>query len=574
MACRRVRLDRFWAGLLQTGLSIALWPIRGRQPERNIIGDFYLELARAATVPADPYGAPLASQQSTQAQEALSSLSGDHSVESERLFLLVSEAERIRISLFALSRVIARIRREIGPDPSTAAVDHFLQFGATLLTSVGRSLRGEPFQEVSFAWHQEVDRADEAILASEANPDIPAPEKANFAEARLQIDALGGQLRAALELAHSTTPAGEADFAAREVRTPWHLQLSGWLATLRANLSLDSSPCRHAIRLALCILVGDLIARAFSLPRSYWLPMTVTLVLKPDFGNTFSRGALRLAGTYLGLMVATVLFHFVSPFAYVRVAWIGILAFLQRSYGRANYGIMVTAISALIVFLFSLNGVAPKDVIAARALNTTIGGALALAIYLIWPTRERTQVPQAMASMLDAYRLYFQAISRAYIDGRSIAPHELDRLRVNGRRARSNVETSVDRLSAEPFVDPGQLRLINAMLASSHRFIHAAMALEAGLTAGPQAPAGEAFRTFSHDLEKVLYFLAGCLRGSAVTPESLPDLREDHNRMVRSEEGHEGRNAWLDIETDRMTNSLNTLAAQLFRWLGYSKPLA
>ncbi len=560
-------LIAFGAGLLQTALSIAPWPIRGRQPERTIIGDFYLELARAATVPPNPYGAPLASQQSTQAQEALSSLSGDHGVEAERLFLLVSQAERIRISLFALSRCLARIRHDDGIQPSAAAVDQFLALAANLLSSIGRSLHGDPLSDSASAWLEEADRADEVVRQSEENAGHSAMQKANLSEARLQLDALAGQFRAALELARSTTPAGEAAFAAREVRTPWHLQLSGWLATLRANLSLDSSACRHAIRLVLCLVVGDLIARSFSLPRSYWLPMTVTLVLKPDFGNTFSRGVLRLIGTYAGVMLATVMFHFVSPAAYVGVAWIGILAFIQRSLGRANYGIMVTAISALIVFLFSLNGVAPKDVIAARALNTTIGGALALVIYLVWPTRERTQVPQALASMLDAYRLYFQAVSRAYIEGRSIAPHELDRLRVNGRRARSNVETSVDRLSAEPYVDPAQLRLVNAMLASSHRFAHSAMALEAGLTPGPAAPAREAFRTFSHDLEKVLFFLAESLRGSPLTPESLPNLREDHNRLG-------SRNEWLNIETDRMTNSLNTLAEQMFKWLGYSSPLA
>jgi uncharacterized membrane protein YccC len=382
------------------------------------------------------------------------------------------------------------------------------------------------------------------------------------------MDALAGQLRAALELARNTTPAGENAFAAREARTPWSLQLSGLLATLRANLSLDSSACRHGIRLALCIAAGDIIARYFSLPRPYWLAMTVALVLKPDFGSTFSRGILRLAGTYAGLILATVLFHFVSPAVPIHVLWIGILAFIQRSLGRANYGLLVTVISAVIVFLFSLTGVVPKDVIAARAVNTTIGGALALAIYWVWPTRERTQAPQAFASMLDAYRLYFQAVSRGWIGGRGVVPHELDRLRMSARRSRSNAETSVDRMGAEPYVDAGQLRIANAMLASSHRYIHAVMAMEAGLAPGPSGPSGEAFQTFSHDLEKTLYFLAARLRGSPVTPDTLPNLREDHNRLLRSEDRLDGRNALLNVETDRMTNSLNTLAEQVFSWVG------
>jgi uncharacterized membrane protein YccC len=548
------------AGLVQTALSIALWPVRGRQPERRVIGDFYKELARVATVPPDPYGAPLASQQSTQAQEALSFLSGDHRVEAERLFALVSQGERIRLSLFALGRALVRVRREDGGDRAAAVILPFLDRASTLLSAIGRSLEGEPLTDAASALLKELEDPAAALRLARQRSDQLAIQP-YLSEARLQMDALGGQLRAALELARTTTPAGEDAFAARQARTPRYLQLTGWLVTLRANLSLESSALRHAIRLAICIAIGDLIAQSFSLPRSYWLNMTVALVLKPDFGNTFSRGVLRLAGTYAGLMLATVLFHFMSPTAAALVFGVGILAFVMRSVGRANYGVLVTVLSALIVFLFSLNGVKPHDVIASRALNTTIGGALALAIYWIWPTRERTQAPQAMASMLDAYRLYFRAVSRAYLDGRAADPQELDQLRVKGRLARSNVETSVDRLGAEPYADAAQLRVINAALASSHRFIHAALALEAGLTPGPPAPAGDAFRTFSHDVELTLYLLAARLRGSQVTPDKLPILREDHNRLT-------GSDTALIIETDRITNSLNTLAEHLFRWIG------
>jgi uncharacterized membrane protein YccC len=546
------------SGLLQTGLSIALWPFRGHQPERRVIGDFYLELARVATLPPDPYGAPPASLQSTRAQEALSSLSNDHRVEAELLFALVSQAERIRLSLFALGRALARARREEGGEHAAAIIEPFLERATNLLSAVGGSLKGEPLSDASYALLKELKDPTVALRIAEERSEQLAIHP-HLSEARIQMDALAGQLRAMLELARSTTPTGEDAFAVREARTPWNLRLSGWVATLRANLSLDSSACRHAIRLAICIAIGDLISRTFSLPRSYWLNMTVALVLKPDFGSTFSRGVLRLIGTYAGLMLATVLFHFTLPPAATHVVWIGILAFIMRSTGRANYGLLVAVLSALIVFLFSLNGVAPHDVIASRALNTTIGGTLALAIYWIWPTRERTQAPQAMASMLDSYRLYFQAVARAYIDGRAADPHQLDRLRVNGRLARSNLETSVDRLSAEPFADPAQLRVVNAALASSHRFIHAAMALEAGLTSGVPAPSGAAFQTFAHDLELTLYLLAARLRGSPVRPESLLDLREDHNRLA-------GADTALLIETDRMVNSLNTFAEQLFRW--------
>ena len=533
------------AGLLQTLLSIAPWPIRGREPERRAIGDFYLALAKSATAPANPFDAPLASQQSTQAQEALTTAAGDHSVDSERLFALVSQGERIRLALFALARNLVRIRRDQQDEQAADSVDRFLELAANVLDAVGRCLLGTPLDDTA-AWLAEANALAESMPESEA---------------RVQMFALCGQLRAATELAGNATVTGEQDFRAREERVPWNLRLSGRLATIRANLSLDSSACRHAIRLAICIALGEVIIHSFSMRRAYWLEMTVALVLKPDFGNTFTRGTLRLGGTYAGLLLATVLARFVSPEPMSHVAMIGVLALTMRSVGRANYGVFVTALSALIVFLFSLTGVSAQDVIAARALNTTIGGALALTVYLVWPTRERTQIRQALAKMLDSYRVYLAALASLYLGDKSVAVHGLDRLRVNGRRARSNVETSIDRLAAEPFANAAQLRLVNAMLASSHRLVHAAMAMEAAIAGEIEGGAHETFAAFARDLDKIMSALSAHLRGDSVDRDALPNLRRDQNAVA-----HASANATLRIEADRLTNSVDTLAEQVFRF--------
>lgn len=553
-------------GLLQTAFSILPWPLGRFGPERRVIGDFYAALSKAALMPPDPYGAPLTTGQSSLAQEALSAIARDHTVEAERYYLLVSQAERIRLTLFSLTRIGERMKREEDGTNPVAIVRSALEAAASLLQAVSGQLQDQPLPDSTPASLRAIQ--DAALALRSAAGSGPPVLASSIRDARSQTDALAGQLRSALDLAQGTTPAGESVSAQREALVPWRFQLTNWLATLRANVSLDSSACRHAIRLTLCIVIGMTIAGSFSLPRSYWLAMTIALVLKPDFGSTFSRGILRLAGTYVGLLLATALFHSVSPALPVHVLLIGILVFLQRWIGRGNYGLLVVAISAVIVFMLSLTGIQPKDVVAARALNTTIAGALALVVYWVWPTRERTQVAPALASMLDAYRLYFQGVSRAYIDRLSVVPHDVDRLRMNARRSRSNAETSADRLSAEPQVDPDLLRLVNAMLASSHRFIHAVMSLEAGLASSYAAPSREAFRTFSHDLEKALYFLAARLRGSPVVLDDLADLREDHNQLVLSGDTLNERYALVNVETDRMTNSLNTLAGQVFRWGG------
>ena len=113
--------------------------------------------------------------------------------------------------------------------------------------------------------------------------------------------------------------------------------------------------------------------------------------------------------------------------------------------------------------------------------------------------------------------------------------------------------------------------MLAGILASSHRLAHGMMALEAGLLTSHPVPAREPFRRFADDVELTLYYLAAALRGSPIHAAALPNLREDHNALVHSDEALNDRYALVNVETDRITNSLNTLSEQLLRWLGVAK---
>ena len=555
-------------GLLQTALALAFWPIRRYVPERRALSSLYAELARAAVAPVEVREAPPASAQSVQAQAALASLGGDHSdhsIDGERYRMLLSQAERTRLGVFALGRLRVRTAREAPGSAESALLDRYLEVASRVLHLIGEALLAAQPAESARAELEELQSLAEELRAR--SPEEASAMAGMLKDARLQMDAVTGQLRSALDLAASATAAGLAAFARQEVRRPWHLRLGGTLATLRANLSLRSAACRHAIRLAACVALGDAVGRGFDLHRSYWLPMTVAIVLKPDFASTFSRGVLRLAGTFAGLIFATALFHLLPAAPAAQVAAIAALMFVLRCWGPANYGIFVTAVTGMIVLLIAMAGVSPKEVIAARGLNTAIGGAIALTAYWLWPTWERTRVQDAMAQMLDAYREYFRAIRESYIQPEASFEDALDRARLAARRARSNLEASFDRLRAEPGTAPQTMAALSGMLASSHRLIHAIMALEAGLHGSHPAPARGAFRRFANDVELTLHSLAGTLRGSPLERGDLPDLREDHHALAHSGDPATERYALVNVETDRVTNSLNTLSEEVLGWL-------
>ncbi len=278
-------------GLLQTAGALLFWPLERKKPERQAVGRVYLDLAKqAAASSEDLLAAPLA-QPTREVQDTLSALGRDHSLEGERLRLLFDQADRLRFSMYVVRGL---------NDPAHNELQRLLAASQALIACLGTALlEDQPCTE------------QEAQLAElhAAFEDVRKRRDTLGQSAVSAADVLAGQLRVAAQLAANTTTEGAEQFARYEFAAPWKLQMRNWLATLRANLHLRSAACRHALRMAICVGIGDVIGRSLNTQRTYWLAMTVAVVLKPDFATTISRGVLRLAGTFAGLLLATALFH-------------------------------------------------------------------------------------------------------------------------------------------------------------------------------------------------------------------------------------------------------------------------
>ena len=543
-------------GLVQMLLSIAFWPVKPYGPERKIISELYLAIADIARNQQTTSSAPPVSRQITDAQEALASLAGDHSLEAERHVFLLNQAERIRLSLINLTQFVRRIAREPEGREAAESLSNVLEAAAEAATEIGEcAIRETPVGAV-----QKFKAAADRFRNVNASSRVAGL----LEDARHELDALGGQIRAAASISSGVMEDLEPPLAAAS-RDPWWLRFPGRLAKLRANLSFHSTVFRHALRLAVCLAAGDALGRAISLQRTYWIPMTIAIVLKPDFSSTFSRGILRIGGTFAGLFLATALFRYLHTGIATDIALMAVFMFLLRWVGAANYGVFVVAMSAMVVLLISSTGVSPQPVILARAQNTAIGGALALIAYAIWPTWEKTQVGPTLAEMIDRYRDYFEAVIEAYHGEGTSHP---GRARLAARLARSNAEASVDRITAEPGVTRQQIATLGAIMASSHSFVHAVMALESGLYHTRQVPMRPATREFATEVGDALGTVSEWLRGREDPDAHIPDLRAAHTGILRSAVAPAERYTLIDRETDRVTTSVNTLAEQARRWPG------
>jgi uncharacterized membrane protein YccC len=550
-------------GLLQLILAVASWPVTRYAPERRALATLYHALSHAIGAGPDALSArdlaPPASAESTEAQRALISLNGDASLEAERCLALLSQAERMRLAALTIARLRVRLAREPDGAPEAAILDEALSCAGRALDAIGDALdpkAATPLGETP---------AKEAAHIEAAAERLRTMGRSMARDARYQLDALAGQLRAAAEIAFHSTEAGSVAFAAAMAAAPRPLRLGSVLERLGANLNFHSAAFRHALRLAVCVAAGEAINRARGSHRGYWLPMTVAIVLRPDFTGTFTRGALRLGGTLAGLITATALLHFLAPAIGVQIFLIAAFTYLMRCFGPANYGVFVACLTGLVVFLISTTGVAPGPVMLARGVFTLAGGAVALLAYALWPTWERNVAPESLAALIDAYCDYFEAVEQAFVAPGPESQLHLDRTRVAARLARSNAEASISRLVAEPFANADGAAALQGLLANSHRFVLAVMSIEAGLARSAPAPVRDAFLPFSAGVVETLRYLASTLRGLA-GPAALPDLRELHRELTLHGDAHYGRHALVNVETDRIVNSLNTLTAIAGKW--------
>ena len=129
-------------------------------------------------------------------------------------------------------------------------------------------------------------------------------------------------------------------------------------------------------------------------------------VKRPGYAPQAIRGLLRIFGTVTGLLLATVMFHFLPPGAGLEVLLIAAFVFLLRCVGPANYGIFAITVSALVVLLVTFTGVSPKDVILARGINT----ATAISYQDEFKVSQRTKL------LLDALDARSGAVDRAELE--------------------------------------------------------------------------------------------------------------------------------------------------------------
>lgn len=162
------------------------------------------------------------------------------------------------------------------------------------------------------------------------------------------------------------------------------------------------------IRLMACVGVAALMSEILPLQRSYWVVLTVAIVLKPDLGSVFARAVQRGLGTVVGVVLGAAILAAAPP-GWLLLIPVAVLAALLP-YGRSrNYGLMSTFLTPLVVLLLDLLAHTGWGLAEARLIDTLLGCAIVLVIgYAPWPLSWYAHLPTQFADTVGAVCAYLE----------------------------------------------------------------------------------------------------------------------------------------------------------------------
>ncbi len=548
------------AGLVLAGglsqvlfLAVVRWPTP-LKVQRSAVAMAYRVLSGLAAASSETSTLPAATALD-EAQDTLASptLFGDPALMTLRS--LVNEGHRMRIELSAIHAVI--VRPPAAGDPPREVAQRMLEATGRVLDLTAGAIEGDH--------DRAADLAGQVARLSEQTDGLIGGREDDAAPLARRLAALAGQLRAVAALA---VGAGEGG-SLRERRPRRHAhrpleQLTAAVGEIRANASLESPAGRHALRLAVVVLLAELISRHLPLQRGYWMVVAAATTLRPEFGATFTRGTERALGTCLGVGLAGAIAVLLHPAGGATIVLVGLFAFAGYSVFPASFATGFAFITALVVFL--LNAISPDTLATAwaRLLDTLIGGGLGLLAYAVWPTWSQMPARQALGDLMSAQRAYLDAILAALRTGRRAEEGGMRTLSRRARLARTAAEATVARSLSEPATRRIDAEQSQGLLAAMRRLIQAGHVLRLDVQdERPRQPLPE-LEPLATGLNELLSGVEAALRARPEEPppltrDGLPDLRARYVAFARAAPPAVDEEGVL-AELDEIVDTANGLA--------------
>ena len=188
------------------------------------------------------------------------------------------------------------------------------------------------------------------------------------------------------------------------------------LNVLFQNFSLKSTIFRHSVRLTIALLVAYLLGYFLEIQNTYWILLTVIVIMRPSYGLTKERSKDRILGTLIGALIAVgIVLVTQNVIVYAVLAYISLI--FAFSLIQQNYKSAAALVTISIIFVYSLINPNAFEVIQYRVLDTIIGSIIAVvANYLILPSWEVNNLKKIILNALKMNKKYLLATQELYKD--------------------------------------------------------------------------------------------------------------------------------------------------------------
>ncbi|WP_395802652.1 FUSC family membrane protein [Daejeonella sp.] len=219
---------------------------------------------------------------------------------------------------------------------------------------------------------------------------------------------------------------------------------------LKENLSPKSSIFRHSVRVSLMFLIGYLVSKLFPIGHhSYWILLTLLVILKPAYSLTRKRNIERLIGTFIGGIAGAFILIYVKD---QTVLFVFLLIFMIGTYSsqRLNYTVSVLFMTPYILILFSFLGENNINIAKERMIDTLIGSFIAFfSSLIVLPNWEYYQFKNYMREVLIANYKYLHHVAEELAGNKNdVISYKLVRKDVYVSSA--NLGSAFQRMLSEP----------------------------------------------------------------------------------------------------------------------------
>ncbi|MGO4817621.1 FUSC family membrane protein [Flavobacterium sp. W22_SRS_FP1] len=298
------------------------------------------------------------------------------------------------------------------------------------------------------------------------------------------------------------------------------------LNVLIENFSLDSTMFRHSLRLTIAVIFAYLLGFLFDIQNTYWILLTVIVIMRPSYGLTKERSKDRIIGTLIGAAIAVGIVLLTQ-----NVVVYAVLAFVSLVFAFAliqqNYKFAAALITISIIFVYSLINPDAFEVIQYRVIDTVIGATIAVvANYILLPSWEANNLKQVLLNALKRNKEYLLATQELYQNpSKNKVSYSL--ARKEAFLAISNLNAAFQRLTQDPKSKQKEFQLIYEIVTLNQTMVSAIASIGNFISNHQTTPASIEFNVLIKKISNTLQMSFDSLDDTQIKKKVAKEPAED-----------------------------------------------